>query len=175
MAGGGCGRRDHAARVPAAPSSTSLCLRFCSPSECWTFQQIRTVSNCAGDCARRCATTGAGAGDRAEPVSIVTPVYGGFKKIFLFLGFLLALFALGNMVHYFPPSSYLAVPRPVQAGRRRWSWSACSRQAPPSFAQSRQALHVARDLNALAGSRTPRRLRSWRRWLWLWFWLRAHF
>ena len=29
------------------------------------------------------------------------------------------------------------------AGRRRWSWSACSRQAPPSPAQSRQALHVA--------------------------------
>ena len=50
------------------------------------------------------------------------------------------------------------------AGRRRWSWSARSRQAPPSPAQSRQALHVARDLNALAVSRTPRGLRLWRRW-----------
>ena len=59
------------------------------------------------------------------------------------------------------------------AGRRRWSWSARSRQAPPSPAQSRQALHVARDLNALAVSRTPRGLRLWRRWLWFWSWMRC--
>ena len=44
-----------------------------------------------------------------------------------------------------------------------------------AIAQNRQALHVARDLNALSGSRTPRRLRSWRCWLWLWSWMRAHF
>ena len=98
----------------SSPSSSSSCLRFCSSSECWTFQQIRTMSNCAGDCTRRCATTGAGPGDGAEPGSIVTSVYGGLKNNFLSLFFFfLALFALGNMVHYFLMPSYLAVTPPV--------------------------------------------------------------
>ena len=52
-----------------------------------------------------------------------------------------------------PPPNRCSRRRP--AGRRRWSWSARSRQAPPSPAQSRQALHVARDLNALAVSHRP--------------------
>ena len=45
---------------------------------------MRAVPNCAGDCARRCATTGAGAGDRSEPGSTVTrQSNGGLKKNFL--------------------------------------------------------------------------------------------
>ena len=57
------------------------------------------------------------------------------------------------------PASQCRCSRRHPAGRCRWSWSARSRQAPPSPAQSRQALHVARYLNALAVSRTPRGLR----------------